>query len=53
MKLIVREYDNMLIGSVIFIFLNAIFGAFIGIAGAIFVLFNRNYALSNAEYLED
>lgn len=50
---IVREYDNMLVSSIIFIVLNAIFGAFIGIAGAIFDLFNRNYALNNAQYLED
>lgn len=50
---IVAEYDKMLTGSIIFIVLNALFGAVIGVAGAVFDLFNRNYALNNAQYLED
>ena len=43
----------MLTGSIVFIVLNALFGAVIGIAGAVFDLFNRSYALSHAQYLED
>lgn len=50
---IVWEYDKMLSTSIIFIVLNALFGAVIGVAGAVFDLFNRNYALSHAQYLED
>lgn len=50
---IVSEYDKMLTTSIIFIVLNALFGAVIGVAGAIFDLCNRSYALSNAQYLED
>ena len=52
-KGIVAEYDNMLAGSIVFIVVNALFGAVIGVAGAVFDLFNRSYALSNAQYLED
>lgn len=50
---IVWEYDKMLAGSIVFIVLNALFGAIIGVAGAVFDLFNRNYALSHAQFLED
>ena len=50
---IVWEYDKMLTGSIVFIVLNALFGAVIGIAGAVFDLFNRSYALNHAQYLED
>lgn len=50
---IVWEYDKMLTSCIIFIVLNALFGAVIGVAGAVFDLFNRNYALNNAQYLED
>lgn len=50
---IVLEYDKTLITSIVFIVLNVLFGAVIGIAGAVFDLFNRNYALNNAQYLED
>lgn len=50
---IVWEYDKLLTGSIVFIVLNLIFGGVIGVAGAVFDLFNRNYALSNAQYLED
>ena len=50
---IVQEYDRLLTGSIVFIVVNALFGAVIGIAGAVFDLFNRHYALTNAQYLED
>lgn len=50
---IVAEYDKMLTSGIIFIVLNALFGAVIGVAGAVFDLINRNYALNNAQYLED
>lgn len=50
---IVYEYDKMLTNSIIFIVLNALFGAIFGMAGAIFDLCNRNYALNNSQYLED
>lgn len=50
---IVWEYDKMLVTSIVFIVLNVIFGAVIGVAGAVFDLFNRYYALNNAPYLED
>ena len=43
----------MLTSGIIFIVLNALFGAVIGVAGAVFDLINRNYALNNAQYLED
>ena len=50
---IVAEYDRMLASTIVFIVLNILFGAIIGVAGAVFDLFNRSYALSNAQYLED
>ena len=50
---IVAEYDRILASCIVFIVLNTLFGALIGVAGAVFDLFNRNYALNNAQYLED
>ena len=50
---IVWEYDIMLTNCIVFIILNVLFGGVIGVAGAVFDLFNRNYALTNAQYLED
>ncbi len=50
---IVAEYDNILTHSIVAIVVNVLLGSVIGIAGAVFDLFNRNYALSNAELLED
>ena len=52
-KGIVAEYDKTLTPCIIAIVANVLFGSVIGIAGAVFELFNRNYALSNADYLEE
>lgn len=52
-KGIVAEYDKTLIPCIIAIAANVLLGSVIGIAGAVFELFNRNYALSNADYLEE
>jgi len=50
---IVAEYDAILTISVIAIVLNILLGSVLGIAGAVFDLFNRNYALKNAGFLEN
>ena len=52
-KGIVAEYDKRLIPCIVAIAANVLLGSVIGIAGAVFELFNRNYALSNADYLEE
>lgn len=50
---IVAEYDGILTMSIVAIVANVLLGSVIGIAGAVFDLFNRNYALSNAYFLEN
>ncbi len=50
---IVAEYENLLVMSIVFVVANVLLGSFIGIAGAIFDLCNRYYALNNAKYLEN
>lgn len=50
---IVAEYDRTLTMSIVAIVANVLLGAIIGIAGGVFDLFNRYYALSNANYLEN
>lgn len=50
---IVNEYRESLTPCIVAIGVNIFLGSLIGIAGAVFDLTNRNYALKNAEYLEN
>lgn len=49
---IVEEYRKMLPSSIIFIVINAVAGAFIGVVGAVFDIIVRSYAMRNKEELE-
>lgn len=50
---IVAEYDAMFTSCIVFIVINVLFGGVVGVAGAIFNLLNRSYAIKNAPYLEE
>lgn len=46
---VVERYENSLSSTIVIMVLNLFFGAVIGIAGALFDLYVRNYVMSNRQ----
>lgn len=49
---LVRDYDSSLATCIIFILLNIFIGGLLGVVGAIYDLFTRNYVLQNQDILK-
>ena len=49
---LVRDYDSSLGTCIIFIILNIFIGGLLGVVGAIYDLFTRNYVLQNQDILK-